>query len=155
MLIKGTTKKGNAIPLGPREALKHAVGRLCKVVNTLENVYWVDHRTIKETAFQSLVDKDGIWEAWAEGTAAIGRTCTKTNNFHVPIPHTFKVHYKLSKDEWGIPDIAVVGIPELTAIERDPSKLAGPMPDHSIVPAPVEQEAPKSSKSKKQLEEKS
>lgn len=136
MLIKGTNRKGDAIPLTAREALKHAVGRLCKAVSTLDIVYWLDARTVVETAFKSMADRDGVWEAWAEGTADIGYTDAKTNNFHVPIPHTFKVNYKLCKDEWGLPDITVVGQPEFAPIERNPSKLAGPMPDPAAAPDP-------------------
>lgn len=136
MLIKGTTGKGDAIPLTAKEALKHAVGRLCKAVSTLDIVYWLDPRTVVETAFQSLADKDGVWQAWAEGTADIGYTDAKTNNFHVPTPHTFKLHYKLSKDEWGLPDIEVVGQPEFAPIERNPSKLAGPMPEPAVAVEP-------------------
>lgn len=132
MLIKGTTRRGDAIPLTAKEALKHAVGRLCKFLNTRETIYWVDQRSIKETMFKSLADKDGVWEAWAEGTADIGFTDAKTNLFHKPRPHTFKVNYKLDKDEWGIPDIAIVGTPEISPIERNPAKLAGPMPDPTI-----------------------
>lgn len=128
MLIKGTTRKGDPIPMDARGALKAAVERLCKAVNTLETVYWVDKRTIKETKFQSLVDKDGKWEAWAEGTANIGKTDAKTNHFHKPRPHTFKVHYRLAKDEWGIPDIEIVSPPEFAAIDRNPWNSTGPIP---------------------------
>jgi len=154
MLIKGTTKKGDAIPLTASEALKHAVVRLCKTLSTLDVVYWLDNRTVKETSFQSMVDKDGKWEAWAEGTADIGKTDAHTNAFHVPVPHTFKVNYKLSKDEWGIPDIEIIGTPEFTPIERDPQKLMGIVPAPPVLqePTTAHQPEPIRSKIKKQSE---
>lgn len=128
MLIKSITQKGDAVPLTAAEALRPAVTRACKACNTLDIIYWVDTRTVKETSLTSRADKDGVWEAWAEGTADIGKTITKTDEFIHPTPHTFKMHYKLSKDEWGIPDIEMVGIPELIPVERDPSKMVGPIP---------------------------
>jgi hypothetical protein len=128
MLIKGITKKGNAIPLTPQEAFKPAVRRACKALNTLDKVYVVDHRTIKQGTFKHMTHPDGNWEAWAEGTANIGHVDVHTGQLHNPIPHTFKLYYKLSKDEWGIPDIAMADMPEITPIERDPSKMVGPIP---------------------------
>lgn len=130
MLIKGTDRKGNAIPMNAQESLAAAIGRACKALNTLERVYCPDLRTVKvEGQVKSLVGKDGLWEAWAEGTADIGFENTKTGNFHHPAPHTFKIHYKLAKDEWGLPDLEMVDTPEVTPIERNPSKLAGgPIP---------------------------
>jgi hypothetical protein len=117
----------------PEEALKPAVERACKALNTLETVYWVDRRTIKSTDVKSLLGKDKLWEAWAEGTAKIGKTITQTGGkFHVPKEHTFKIHYKLAKDEWGIPDIAIIDIPELIPVEKNPAKLIGP-----LTPAPM------------------
>jgi hypothetical protein len=92
-----------------------------------------------------MVDVNGVWEAWAEGTVNVGKTIGATDLFHKPVPHTFKLHYKLAKDEWGIPDIAIVGVPELTPIERDPSKMAGPIPADPVGLALV-QEGPKGKK---------
>jgi hypothetical protein len=127
MLIKGT-KKGNAIPMDPKTAVKHAVGRACKVMNTLETVYWADSRTVKlnPDGLKFMTDKDGVWEAWAEGTANIGKTVTKTGLFHKPRPHAFKLHYKLAKDEWGIPDIALMSPPEVAPVENNPAKMLVP-----------------------------
>lgn len=129
MLIKGTDGKGNAVPLSPEEALKPAVGRACKALNTLEKVYCADARTIQgDGQVKSLMHQNGVWEAWAEGTANIGYVDTKTGHFHLPVPHTFKLHYRLAKDEWGLPDIEMATAPEIVPIERDPSKMVGPLP---------------------------
>lgn len=126
MLIKGINKKGDAIPYSPFEALPTAVTRAAKAMNTLEMIYWVDKSTVEASAFRSSTpDKNGYWEAWAEGTVSVGRTKTKGPVFYVPKKHSFKIHYKSAKDEFGIPDIAMASPPVIDTIETNPSKMIG------------------------------
>lgn len=138
MLIKSIDRKGNAIPYSASEALVHAVARAAKSKNTLETVYWIDKPTVSldPSTFRSHAGKDRVWEAWAKGTVHIGHTVAKTGLFHQPKPHTFDIHYKLGKDEWGIPDIKILEA-TLEKIERNPSKMVGDVPPPEIVGTPV------------------
>lgn len=128
MLIKGVTRKGDAIAYSAEEALKAAVERVAKANNTLDVVYWIDNTSIVKSSFSSTNHADGTWEAWAEGTVNVGKTITRTDEFLQPVPHAFKVHYRLTKDDWGLPDIILPTDSTLTPLERNPAKLAGGMP---------------------------
>ena len=129
MLIKKITQKGKPIPYTPKEAIPFAVARSAKVKSTLAVVYWVDRRSIIVTSFKSgPTDTEGGWEAWAEGTVAVGKTMASTGKFHVTKSHAFNTHYKSGKDDLGVPDIVVLDDSTLDLLEVNPSKLVGDVP---------------------------
>lgn len=135
MLIKGVTKAGNPILYSPEESLPHAILQAIKAKNTLDMVYWIEKGSIKRDSFKSTVDKDGVWEAWAEGEVSIGKTCAKRDKFFLPKLSTFKVHYKMGKDEFGIPDIELGSESVIEFIETNPAKKVGPVPEQNSVEA--------------------
>lgn len=128
MLIKAISPKGNPIPYGPKEALPTAVARAGKKLNTLEQIIWVDKRTVTIDKFNSTKDKDGQWEAFAEGTAMVGVTKAATGHFYIPKLYAFNIQYKLGKDAVGIPDIEIVAISAFDPVETNPSKMVGDTP---------------------------
>jgi len=133
MLIKGISRRGDAIKLNAKEAIPHAVTRAIKALNTRDTIYWVEKSKIHVEKFHSMNKDKDQWEAWVEGRAWVGQTKARTGRFYVPKEHSFKVHYKTGKDSFGLPDIELAAKPEVVLLEKNPTKLVGDVP---VVAAP-------------------
>jgi hypothetical protein len=109
MIIKAVTKKGDVVPQTAEEALKPAIIAALKTKNTQEVVYWADPTGTAVDSFRTTNTGDnGTWEAWATGSTMVGKTTTKDDRFFDPKPHLFDVHYKLGKNDIGLPEVVVV-----------------------------------------------
>lgn len=113
MYIKSATKKGTPVTFGAEESLEKAVTYGVKSQNTTSNVYWALMGSVKKDSVSSTVvgkDKWGNdrWEASATGTVLVGRTDAKTDAFHEPQQHKFKIKYASGEDDRSLPDIEVV-----------------------------------------------
>lgn len=138
MLVKQVSKKGDAVPYEPAEVLATAIAYGVKTQNTSEKIFWVLGGSITKGTFDSLnksIDKS--WHATATGTAKIGFTETKTDQFHEPRLYNFKVKYSSAKDSLGLPDIKIDEF-EMEPIERNPAVLMN-FPDMTYK-APVAEE---------------
>lgn len=108
MLIKQVTKKGDAIPLSPQEALKPALQRALAAQSTAQKVLWLDGAVLIADSVQVTQGDGDLYEAVATGTCMVGHTITETDQFHNARPHSFRVHYRSAKDDIGVPDIDIV-----------------------------------------------
>lgn len=124
MLIKGVTKKGDAIPLSPAEALTAAIGMGLSQKNNSEYVYWLGSKTVKTEAFQANTQPDNVYDAFSEGVCSVGKTRVLDDKFFDAKPYRYKIHYKSSKDDFGLPHVSVESF-DLTPAETNPAKMVG------------------------------
>lgn len=126
MLIKATTAKGVAVPYSAQESLRFAVQYGAKAKNNSDYVYWLGSQKIEEETFQAHNDeKTGQWkEAFASGYAYIGKTRVSDDKFFIEKKVHFKVHYALSTDAIGLPDLKIVSF-EMDQLETNPAKNVG------------------------------
>jgi hypothetical protein len=154
MLIKNVIKKGpqrgTPILYTAEEAAPFAVERAVKATNTKEKIFWVLKKSIKVGSFSSHQGTPDSYEAWITGTANVGYTDVATDKFHVAKNHSFKVHYKSSKDEHGAPDIAIVDC-EIQPISGNPQTHA-PKVEAAPVAVAVEEKLPAGVKKRKMVD---
>lgn len=126
MLIKGVTKKGDAIPLSPREALSAAVGIGLSQKNDESFVFWLGSKDIEVEAsqFHVTTKPEDQYDAVAEGLCLVGKTRVKDDKFYVARKHAFKIHYRSAKDEIGVPHVEVTDF-EAVPVETNPANLVG------------------------------
>lgn len=108
MLIKTISSKGAPIPYTPEEALPFAVEYGVRAMSDDVRVYWTVRESIKQGSIHYNKLPDGSWEAIADGSAHVGYSSTKDDRFHDAKPIKFKIQYKPTKDNLGLPDIQVV-----------------------------------------------
>ena len=146
MIIKGITKKGDAIKYTAEEALPHAIK--IAVANLLDSefVYWIGTSSAPLT-FSSSAKDDGEYEAFATGIVSIGKTRIADDKFLLPKNYNFKIHYRSSKDEIGAPHLEVADF-SYEPTQMNASKGVGPADaDNSspfpttgeLIPTPVKQ----------------
>lgn len=144
MLIKSIVKKtgkgarkGDAIPYSPEESLPFAIEYGASLQNTKEKIFWVLRGSVKKESFSSFINPaNKSWEATAAGTALVGFTDVRTDEFHKAKPHRFTINYKASADELGLPDVKVVSM-KMDPIDMNPQRHMG------FQSLKVEQPAPK------------
>lgn len=131
MLIKSITKKGIAIPMTPAECVPAAITYGLKKADKSEWILWAMPKSVKLSKPLAVTPSDDKnWEAQAEGIVMIGKTHTDSGKFHITRPHSFKVHYKSSKDILGLPDISIVDF-QVTQLPNNPSDGVGPAPQNA------------------------
>lgn len=108
MLIKQITKKGDAVPLTPQEALKHALQRALAFLSEPGKVYWLGAEVVSADELSVTQGEGDSYEAVASGSCYVGHTLTAEDKFFTAKPHSFRVHYRSSKDDIGVPDISIV-----------------------------------------------
>jgi len=127
MLIKNVTrkgsKKGTAVPYSPEEAALFAVERGVKILSTSDTIYWVIRKSIQVKVSSVVPGANGSYSASASGTAQIGTTDVKTDQFYAPKTYNVSVSYKSTKDSRGLPDIEIVEF-EANPLSTNPRELA-------------------------------
>lgn len=136
MLLKRIDGKGQAVPMTPAEALYHAVVGGLKGINSQEFVYWTPKGSVKASSpVAFFTHPDGVWEATAEGEFMLGKTRVRDDQFFDAKKATFRIGYKSSKDEIGLPDITVTSF-SYELVQTNPSRASGPV-DNTQVEAPL------------------
>jgi hypothetical protein len=141
MLIKSVIKQGNRggepVLYTAEECATFAVEYGVRSKNTLDTVYWVPRNSVKVDNVSSSKGDTGSWAAEATGTAMIGKTIAKTDEFFEPKLHSFHVKYKSSKDNLGLPDIQIVEM-TIAPVSTNPTDLMGfAHPSDEVVTPPV------------------
>lgn len=108
MLIKTVTLSGKPITYSPLEALPFAVESALKQLNTKDTVYWCLHDTVTTASIHTTELPGGRWETQASGSVKIGKTDAATDRFFEPKMTSFTIHYRLGKNELGLPEAEVV-----------------------------------------------
>lgn len=124
MLIKNVTKRGEAVPYSPQEALVHAIAFAVAKQQSTEFVYWVGPGALKVTSFSHTDSGDGGYDAFSSGVVKIGKTRIADDKFFVEKPYDFSIHYKSSKDDLGAPHLDIVEF-SFEPTETNPSKTVG------------------------------
>lgn len=141
MLVKAATKKGEAVPFEPKEALPTALEYGLKKQSSQARIYWVRRDTVKGDVSFTKNTVDGFYTAIANGTAMVGYTDAATDLFHDAKPYKFSVTYHSTKDGLGLPDIFVDKF-EMGPVNQDPSAMMN-FPDLTL---PTTEEKPVSKK---------
>ncbi len=108
MLIKTVTLSGKAVTYSPKEALPFAVENALKQLNTKDEVFWCMHDSVTTTSIHTTELPGGGWEAQASGSVKIGKTHAATDRFFEPKTTNFTIHYRLGKNDLGLPEAEVV-----------------------------------------------
>jgi hypothetical protein len=125
MLIKGITKKGDAVPLTAQEALPYAINIALSQGNTTDWVYWLETKSVKVLQFsENNKGNNKGYDAFSEGTFKLGKTRAKDDRFFTPKEHTYKIHFESSKDEIGAPHVKVVSF-NMEIKSTNPAKNIG------------------------------
>ena len=125
MLIKGITKKGDAIPLTAKEALPYAINIALSAQNTTDWVFWLDPKSVKAQAFsENSKGNNKGYDAFSSGTFRLGKTRAQDDRFFSPKDHAYEIHFESSKDEIGAPHVTVVSF-KMEQISTNPAKNIG------------------------------
>jgi hypothetical protein len=140
MIIKAVTAKGDAVPMTAEEAVGKAIVAALVTKNTTDMVFWADTTAAKiNRPIRSMNHPDG-WEAWVTGEVPVGKTRTMDDQFFTPKPHTFAVHYKLAKDDLGMPSLKIVDF-SMAPIQSNPAAAKfGAITAPTATPDPASEE---------------
>jgi len=133
MLIKSITKTGKPVLFGPTEVASKAVMLGTKKKNTDDKTFWVPKETIKIDTCNFIKHPDESWEATTTGSAEVGYTDMKTDQFSIARTHQFLVKYKSGVNEFGIPSIIITDA-SFDQVMKNPAKLVGDVDTTNTAP---------------------